>query len=272
MNLANAFTDIVELIRPHLLAVALVAARIAPATFLCPLFGGQAAPNAVRLSLCLGLSLHAHFAGAVSPIPGVDEDAFSVLGAFARELLCGATIAFVASLPFDAARMGGRFLDTFRGANAEASLPATGSREAATGDLLYQLLCALAFAGPLYRMMATALLGSFRLAPLGLAGSFGDTAVLVEVALVRATSALATGLAIGAPAAAVALLVDAGLGVAARIAPSLHLASLGAPVKLLLGGSAILFALGTVSHRLLAEAAEAANAAGILGAAIGGTR
>ncbi|HCF59177.1 MAG TPA: type III secretion protein, partial [Myxococcales bacterium] len=66
--------------------------------------------------------------------------------------------------------------------------------------------------------------------------------------------------------------VDAGLGVAARIAPSLNLASLGAPVKLLLGGSAILFALGTVSNRLLAEAAEAANAVGILNAAIGGPR
>lgn len=269
MNLALAFTDGLELVRPHLLATALVAARIAPVSFLCPIFGGQAAPNTVRVSLCLGLALHAHFAGDVRLAPGLEADGFAVLGAFARELLCGVVIGFVAALPFDAARMGGRFLDTFRGANAEASLPATGSREAATGDLLYQLLCALVFAGPIYRLVATAALGSFRAVPLGLPGPVDDGA-LVEFAVVRATSALAAGLAIGAPAAAVALLVDSALGIAARAAPSLNLVALGTPVKLLLGASAILFALGTISNRLLGEVAATAGAVENAALSLGG--
>jgi flagellar biosynthetic protein FliR/type III secretion protein T len=260
MNLALDLGASVEFLRPHLLATALAAARIAPATFLCPLFGGMAAPNSVRVSLCLALALHAHFAGEVRPPAGIEADGFAAAAAFARELLCGAAIGFVAALPFDAARMGGRFLDTFRGANAEAALPATGSREAATGDLLHQLLCALVFAGPLHRMVAAALLASFRAAPLGLPASI-DSGALVEVALLRATSALATGLAIGAPAAAAALLIDVALGVAARAAPALNLAALGAPAKLLLGGGAILFALGSISNRLLAEVADSAQAA-----------
>jgi flagellar biosynthesis protein FliR len=259
----------IDLLRPHLVAVALIAARIVPATLLCPVFGGQAAPMTVRVALVLALSLHAHLGGDVRPAQ-LDWSIFDLAGAFARELLCGTVIGFVAALPFDAARLGGRMLDTFRGANAEASLPATGSREAATGDLLYQLLCALVFAGPLYRVLATSVLTSFRVAPLGLPHA-GATDALLQLALLRATGALAAGLAIGAPAAAVSLLVDAALGIAGRIAPALSVKDIGSPVKLLVGAAAILVAMGSVAQRLLSEVAGAADAVGATVRVFGGS-
>jgi flagellar biosynthetic protein FliR/type III secretion protein T len=258
---------IVDSLRPHVVAVGLIATRILPATFLCPIFGGQAAPQTVRIALCLALSLHAHLAGDIKP--GFLSDAGALAAAFARELLCGTVIGLIAALPFDAARMGGRFLDTFRGANAEASLPATGSREAATGDLLYQLLCAIAFAGVGYRLLAVAILGSFRAAPLGLPGAL-DTAALADLVVARAGSALAAGLAIGAPAAAISLLVDAALGIAARAAPQLSIRDVGAPAKLLVGAAAILLSLGTASQRLLEEIAGAAEATKVAMGLFGG--
>lgn len=268
-NLAVTFTDLVELSRPHVLAIGLVMTRIAPATLLCPIFGGQAAPQTVRVALCLALAVHAHFGGDVNPSFGPSADIFTVLGAFARELFCGTVIGFIAALPFDAARMGGRFLDTFRGANAESSLPATGSKEAATGDLLHQLLAAVAFGGVGYRLLAMSLLGSFRSAPLGLSAGF-DTGLIAEHAITQATSALATGLAIGAPAAAVSLLVDAAMGIAARAAPSLPIKDLGAPAKLLVGAAAILISLGAISQRLLEELGRAALATDQVSALFGG--
>ena len=267
MNLPVATAVWIEMLRPHLVAVALIAARIVPATFLCPVFGGQAAPMTVRVALILALSLHAHLAGDVQPAVAT-LSTFDLVGAFARELLCGTVIGFVAALPFDAARLGGRLLDTFRGANAESSLPATGSKEAATGDMLYQLVCALVFAGPLYRLLATSVLSSFRVAPLGLPDAMATDA-LAEIALVRATGALATGLAIGAPAAAVSLLVDAALGVAGRIAPVLSVRDVGAPAKLLVGAAGVLFALGALAQRLLSEVAGAADAIGVAARAFG---
>jgi len=269
MSLPVDMTAWMDWARPHALALGLVVARIAPATFLCPAFGGQAAPTTVRLGLCLALAAHAHFAGGLAPCFGPDADAWTVIAAYARELLCGTAIGFVAALPFDAARMGGRFLDTFRGANAEAMLPATGSREAASGDFLYQLLCALVFVGPAYHLLAGAVLGSFRATPLGVPGLVA-TDVIVELAVVRATSALAAGLAIGAPCAAVALLVDAALGVAARAAPGLPIQELGAPAKLLAGAAGILFGLGLISQRLLGELAEAAESIHLAAGALGG--
>lgn len=268
MNAASDLTLGLEALRPHALAVALIAARIAPATMLCPLFGGQAAPTTVRVALCLSLALHAHLAGGVSPALA-EPTTLEVVGAFARELFCGMAIGFVAALPFDAARLGGRLLDTLRGANAEASLPATGSSEAATGDLLHQLLGALVFAGPLYPAFAAALLTSFRAAPLGLPGAAATDAV-VEIALLRATGALAAGLAVGAPAAAASLLIDAALGIAGRIAPTLSVQELGAPARLLVGAAAILVSLGAISQRLLAEVALAGESVCGAARALGG--
>ncbi|MBI5546913.1 MAG: flagellar biosynthetic protein FliR [Deltaproteobacteria bacterium] len=268
MTLPLVTAALADLLRPHILAVALIAARIVPATLLCPIFGGQAAPMTVRVALCLVLSLHAHLAGDVSPTLE-NLGAMEIMGAFVRELLCGTVVGFVAALPFDAARIGGRLLDTLRGANAESSLPATGSREAATGDLLYQLLCAVVFAGPLYRVLATSILMSFRAAPLGLPGEMATDA-LVQVALLQATGALAAGLAIGAPAAAVSLIVDVGLAMAGRIAPNLSIRDIGAPAKLTLGAAAILVSLGAVAQRLLSEVAGAADAIGASARVLGG--
>ena len=94
MDLSTAFTHAVELVRPHVLPVALIAARITPATFLCPLFGGRAAPQTVRVAICLALALHAHVGGDVRPAMDL-PDSFSVMAAFARELFCGTAIGFI---------------------------------------------------------------------------------------------------------------------------------------------------------------------------------
>ncbi len=69
------------------------------------------------------------------------------VGRAAHELLFGLVLGMASSLPFDAARIGGRFIDLFRGSSAEAALPLSGSKESAMGDALYQLLLALAASG-----------------------------------------------------------------------------------------------------------------------------
>ena len=62
---AEALTQAVDLLQPHVLAVALVSARLVPVAFLCPLFGGTHAPTHVKLGVVLALSLFLHLAGGV---------------------------------------------------------------------------------------------------------------------------------------------------------------------------------------------------------------
>jgi flagellar biosynthesis protein FliR len=251
-------------LQPHLAAVALCAARVLPVCFLCPLFGGQAAPTTVRLGLALALAGSLHIAGGV--VAPVDADSAWALGGLAlRELFFGATIGLVSALPFDAARMGGRFIDLFRGTSAEAALPSAGTRESATGDGLQQLMVALAASGLVFPIILSALWRTFGVVKLG-AYVPTEAATLQVVGL--AGAALATALAIGAPIAGVTLAADLALGIASRAAPQMRLNDAGAPLRILGGGALLWLAIGIICERLLASAATTEGALNaVLGAA-----
>ena len=260
--MAPDLTPFADALIPHLWPVALAGARVLPVCLLCPIFGGARAPATVRLSLALMLALFIHFGCGLALPDGFRADLFSLLPAFATQLLAGIAMGYVATLPFDAARIGGRLLDTFRNANAEAELPEVGQSESATAGLLHQLLCAMIFACGGYRLVMGAVVQSFGTLPL-VGGSLNYTGA-VEICAAGALAAMATGLAIGAPCAAISLVVDVGMGLAARAAPQLRLQDAGTPVKLGLGAAAILLSLGAVSDRLLADAAGSAQAMGAL--------
>lgn len=237
---------------PHLLAIAGCAARLLPMAFLCPLLGGQAAGMLLKLGLCLSLAVGVHVAGGVQAPP--TGSAWAAAALIGKEAVLGVAIGLVIGLPFDAARIGGRFIDTFRGTSAEASLPAAGSREAASGDVLYQLLVALAVtagAAPVILSGAVRSFGAVRL------GALVPGEPLVVQLAVLAGGALATGLAVGAPILGCTLAVDAALGLAARAGPGLGLQELVAPARILLGGAVLWIGIGALCDRLLAGVAAA---------------
>lgn len=246
MSAWSILTPMVDALQPHVVATALIGSRLVPVAFLCPLLGGTHAPTHVKLGLVLALALFLHVAAGVGLPPGA-ANAFDFVGIAFKEVLLGTTLGLIASLPFDAARMGGRFIDLFRGSSAEAALPMAGSKEAATGDALYHLLLALAATGIVMPLTLGALFKSYAVAPLG-------TFVHSEAAAMQLASlvggAFATGLAIGAPIAGASLAVDAGLGLASRAAPGMNLQDTGAPLRILGGGAVIWLAVGLFAARL----------------------
>ena len=245
MNFSEALLQ--TSLEPHILGLSLCAARIAPIAFLCPLLGGSAAPTTVRLAITLALAGTVHFAGGVAaPVEAIGLWAFLALTL--KEVVLGMVIGLLASLPFDSARIGGRFIDLFRGSSAEAALPVAGSREAVTGDALHQLLVALVVTGGLFPLVLGGLIRSFKWVPVG---TFALSEVgAVEVAKVVGV-ALATGLAIGAPIAAGCLLVDWFLGLMSRGAPQLQLTELSAPLRIIGGGAMLWLGVGVIAERLL---------------------
>lgn len=245
---AIAFSPLLEAIWPHASAVALCALRLFPVVFLTPVLGGQAAPMTVRLTVTLALAGALHVAGGVSPAEPMD--AWTLAAAGTRELLFGVALGLIAALPFDTARIAGRFIDLFRGTSAEASLPIAGTRESATGDGLYQWTAALAVAAGAASTAVSALWRSFAIVPVGAANA---SAALSEHLITLIGTAMATGLAIGAPIAGFTLAVDAALGLMARAAPGLHVAELAAPVRILGGGAVLWVGAGLFADRLLQQ-------------------
>jgi type III secretion protein T len=247
----NEIDSSLGLLQPHLASVAVIACRLLPVAFLCPLFGGSASPMTVKLGVVASLSLFLHVACGIS-LSGSLE--LIHVGAVAfEEIVFGATLGLLASLPFDAARMGGKFVDLFRGSSAEAALPLVGSKEAASGDLLYNILVAAASVSFLMPLLVTSLFRSFHLVPLG---QFVHTDE-VAMAVVRAVStAMGTALAIGAPIAGVALGADLLLGLAGRASSNINLQDAGSPLKILGGGAVFWLMLGLAADRLMAFAAD----------------
>ncbi|MCP3162653.1 EscT/YscT/HrcT family type III secretion system export apparatus protein [Myxococcus qinghaiensis] len=251
-----------ETLGPDAVAVALCAARLLPVAFLCPLLGGQATPTPVRLGWVLSLSLFLRAEGGVGTAQPVTSS-LELGGLVLRELAYGVSMGLVAALPFDAARIGGRFIDLLRGTSAEASLPLAGSRESATGEGLYHLLVGLATSGAVAPLVLGALVRGFGVVKLG---AFVPTEAATLHVVVLAGGALATGLAVGAPMAAAMLAVDCFLALASRAAPQVNLQELGAPLRILGGGVVLWLGIGVLCERLLAEVLSSEGALSLLGA------
>lgn len=233
---------------------ALVVARIAPVAFLCPVLGGAVAPPTVRLGVALALAafVTGQLPKGASPEPG---SATAFVAALTVEALLGLGLGLLASAPFDAARVGGRLIDLVRGSSAEAALPLSGSRETASGDLLYQLLVALAAAGAVVPAIVSALCRSFAAVP---AGSAAARALDWEGAAAVTGRVLSVGLAIAAPAAVACLLVDLAIGLAGRFASAFHLHDQLPGARLLVGAIAFWAGVGATASALLDESLAAA--------------
>ena len=227
--------------RPELVGWVLAMARVVPVAQLCPLLGGRLVPGPVRLAIAGALAL------AVRPATTRAEASPALWASFGREAGVGLLIGLVAALPFDAARIGGRLVDLVRGTSAEAALPVAGHREAATGDVLHQLLLSLALAGGALPATVRTLGRSYALLPQG--GVVGEGSALGLARLVGV--ALATGLSIAAPVVALSWATDAAVGLALRAAPSLPMGELATPVRFLGGASVLWLSLGLVADRLL---------------------
>jgi type III secretion protein T len=247
--MSTGFQILFDGVVPHLASLSLISARLVPIAFLCPLLGGPQTPMHVKLGVTLALAGSLHFAaGVAGPVVTSALD-FGVLGL--GEAALGTTMGLLASLPFDTARMGGKFIDLFRGSSAEAALPLAGSKEAATGEGLYQLLLAVGAVGGVLPLVLSAIWRSFALVPIG---AFHHTEEVAMMATAWVGTSLGTALAIGAPVAALSLATDAFVGLASRAAPNMNLQDVGTPIRILVGGAAVWLGLGVLCDRLLAFA------------------
>ena len=246
---------IAVLMEPHVVSFGLIAARLLPVVFLCPLFGGAAAPPTVRLALVVALGAFLHVAGGVRAAPELLEGG-RWIGAWVRELVFGTALGLAAAAPYDAARLGGRFIDLVRGTSAEAALPMAGTRESATGELLGRWLLALAAVTFGFPLTLGALVQTFvAVGP----GVLGDSELWAREATLLVGSAMAAGLAIGAPIAAFCLLVDGLLATAGRLGGGASLQEVSAPARILGGAVVLWLGLGLIGGRLLEELGKVAH-------------
>ena len=152
------------------LPIALGAARATPIVWMVAPLGGPRLPAPARVGLALLLAALASpilvaSAGAAA-LAQASAPALALL--FAREVLVGLCLGFVADAAFRAAEIAGRLSDSLRGANiAEILVPTAEERSSPLG-VLYLLLATVVFLqiGGVPRL-CDALLDSYRALPIG---------------------------------------------------------------------------------------------------------
>jgi len=239
-------------------AIALGAARATPIVWMVAPLGGPRLPAPARVGLALLL------AALASPILVASAGAAALGRApasglvwallFAREVLVGLCLGFVAVAAFRAAEIAGRLSDSLRGANiAEILVPTAEERSSPLG-VLYLLLATVVFLqiGGVPRL-CDALFDSYRVLPIGGgldAGSARQAAAIVTAASARL---IASGVALAAPVIVALWLTDLALGLVARAAPQVPVYFIGLPLKGLLAIGLVLVSLGVLEGVLAGD-------------------
>jgi flagellar biosynthesis protein FliR len=238
------------------LGIALGAARATPIVWMVAPLGGPRLPAPARVGLALLL------AALASPVLVASAGTAALAQAsaprlallFAREVLVGLCLGFVAEAAFRAAEIAGRLSDTLRGANVAEILVPTAEERSSPLGVLYLLLATVVFLqiGGVPRL-CEALLDSYRVLPVG--GGLGAGSARQAAAIVTAASArlIASGVALAAPVIVALWLTDLALGLVARAAPQVPVYFIGLPLKGLLAIGLVLVSLGVLEGVLAGE-------------------
>ncbi len=213
------------------LGYALVLARTVPLAFLAPWLGMRGTLGAARLTAAavLALALTGPALVHAAPLPG---DPLSLAGLTLREALIGAAFAVAVSVPVFALAWTGDLLDRFHTARDARPGP-LGTLYLGAGVALFVLVGG-------HRLALRAYADGFATLPLGAPPAEGLALGVAQTVGV----AFALTLAFAAPAALAFVLLEVGLGLAARASPAVREAGQALSLR---AGLALAAALGTLA-------------------------
>jgi flagellar biosynthesis protein FliR len=206
-------------------------ARVAPLFLIAPMFSSKQVPTQVRAVAAVALAMG--LTPAADPGAAVADDAASVLGMLAVELLVGFSVAYALLAISAALETAGTFLDASIGFSFGAQIDPISGNQNAVLARLYGLMGVTIFitiGGDQWVIEAMA--RTYELIPIG---ERPDIARLVGGAETVFAAIFASALQVAAPVLLALVLTDAGFGLVTRVVPQLNIFSVGLPTKILVG-------------------------------------
>jgi flagellar biosynthetic protein FliR len=226
----------------------LVGSRIAGFVVGSP-FPGANVPPMQRVGLVAGLAWVASMFATSAHAPR--ELGLALFGATALEFACGVAIGLTFRLIFLAADITGQLLSQAVGLSSASILnPTLEAQDTVLGRILTLFALLLALGAGVHRVALAYLLASFQELPVAtVTVSAGSPLALIELAV----SSFTVGVELAMPALGVALVVQIGLAMTARAAPSLQIFSVGFSVLLVTGFVVLVSCLHDIGAGLLAH-------------------
>ena len=223
----------IALIRPSLIVVGTT------------LFGGTYAPPRVRIALIVVLGAF------MAPTIGVPREIGdgALIAVMAREALIGLALALSVRVLVAGAELGG-YLTGFQMGLSYAALvdPQSGVRNNVLAALYGSLAVLFFLLTDAHHDVLRALAASYEALPVGAGGVAAD----LDDQVARMFGLMFTlGVRLAAPVMVTVLLVEVALGVMARVAPTLNLMVTAAPVRMLVGLTALALTIRVLPDILL---------------------
>jgi flagellar biosynthetic protein FliR len=222
-----------EELLPHVPGFAAVLSRVTGIFVFTPLLSSAALPRKVRVAISFALAVAIYPIADVHAVAGQTFDLIELLVLVAGELLIGAAIGLIATIPLMSVQLGGLLMGQQMGLGmAQVVDPAMDIE----GDNLGQILFIIAVAtfvsiGGMEALFA-ALVMSFTLVP---SGGVGMDVLPLEPLVGLVQSGFVLALRIAMPVLAIIFVENLAVGFLMKTVPSLNIMSFGFPVRVLLG-------------------------------------
>ena len=234
--------------------------RLVALCTVAPVFGSREIPAPARIGLALLLALVVHpvVAQTLAPMP---DGLFPLVAVVFRETLIGLALGTLVSLLFSAATVAGDLMDVQMGFGMAAIFnPALGAQTAMMGQFLYRYTLVVFLLLNGHHLLLDGVVSSFTALPGDRFAPLGDPTAGLRLVGDLATTILASGLRIAAPAVATLLIVDVALALVSRAAPQVNVFLLGMPIKVVVGLLVFVAALGLTTTVLQNYSADAPRA------------
>lgn len=211
----------------------LVLSRVVGLTLFAPMLSMAGVPVRVRalLAFIVALSLFPVVQGRGVPVPSLDI--WLILPLMLAEVLVGATLGMLASVPMLALEMGGNIVGHQMGLSlASAFNPAFDSQIDVAGQALFTIAAGTFLSLGGLDVLYLALARTFESLP---AGALISASLALETYLALAASGLDLALRVAAPVIGVLMLILIAMGFIMKTMPQINVLSVGFTIKILAG-------------------------------------
>lgn len=217
----------------------LILTRVSCFVFVAPFFSLQNTPNRVKI----GLSFFASILLYQSLTPA-DAAEFGTVLEYAviiiKEAMTGLLLGFGATVCSSIVNFAGSLVDMGTGLSMATLMdPTTRDNSSITGVLYRYVLMLMMIATGMYAFLFGALADSFTLIPVSGAVFKGD--LLANSMILFLTDYVVIGFRIVLPVFSVMLLLNAVLGILAKVAPQMNMFAVGMQIKIIVGLSVVFF-------------------------------
>lgn len=217
----------------------LILTRVSCFVFIAPFFGMQNTPRNVKIALSFFISLLLY--QAITPAPVVEyETVLEYAIIIIKEAMAGLLLGFGATACTSIVNFAGSVADMEIGLSMVTLMdPTTKENTSITGAIYQYALMLMLVATGMYRFLLGALADSFTLIPVN--GAIFNGESLANTVVKFLADYVIIGFRIILPIFCVMILLNAILGILAKVAPQMNMFAVGIQMKVLVGLSTVFF-------------------------------